>query len=458
MTNLRYRRIWIYFVMILMMFTFCKAAEAISVFPGAVGFGTETSAGRGGQVLKVTNLNASGPGSLKAAVDASGPRVVVFEVSGTIRIDGDLRVRNPYITIAGQTAPSPGVTLRGATVIIMTHDVLIQHIRVRVGDQGGADPDVRDGIVASTSSGAYNVVIDHCSISWAIDENTSAGHHNVTFSNCIIAEGLRYSLHSKVIHSMGMNIGVGAYNVAIISNLIAHNMNRNPYLRRGTSVLVNNLIYNTVDFNINMEPIYGTAKYAIVANHAKRGPSSGSNTKDHILSIRGNFYKNGVGSSIYLSENKTHNYEQTGTSNWDNIVDNRFLYNTANFKVNSAYLWPTGLVALDKDDVEASVIANAGARPADRDAVDKRIVNDVKNGTGRLIDSQYDVGGWPDLARNTRNIETMANPIPASPHRDDDGDGYTNLEEWLHTLAAIVEGKEQATLSSPKNVHIETSN
>jgi hypothetical protein len=106
----------------------------LPVFPGAIGFGSTTVAGRGGQVLKVINLNPSGPGSLHAAVSASGPRVVVFEVSGTIRITSDMVIQNPYITIAGQTAPSPGILIRGAALTIATHDVLVQHIRVRAGD------------------------------------------------------------------------------------------------------------------------------------------------------------------------------------------------------------------------------------------------------------------------------------------------------------------------------------
>src|SRR5688572_25035631 len=152
-------------------------AQARPVIPGAAGYGMETVAGRGGKVYKVTNLNASGAGSLKACVsDATGPRVCVFEVSGTIRITTDMMVRNGNLTIAGQTAPSPGITIRGAALRIQANDILIQHIRVRAGDDpNGPDPDNRDSlkIEGNDSRQVRNIVIDHCSFSWAIDETAS---------------------------------------------------------------------------------------------------------------------------------------------------------------------------------------------------------------------------------------------------------------------------------------------
>jgi hypothetical protein len=152
-------------------------SQALPVIPNASGYGIETPAGRGGKVYKVTNLNNSGEGSLKACVDASGPRVCVFEVSGTIHMTDDLHVRNPKITIAGQTAPSPGIMLRGGALFIKTSDVLVQHIRVRAGDDKvGADPDNRDALkidAGGLSAPVNNVVVDHCSFSWAIDEIAS---------------------------------------------------------------------------------------------------------------------------------------------------------------------------------------------------------------------------------------------------------------------------------------------
>jgi len=143
-----------------------QSAYALPVFPGAEGFGTNTVAGRGGTVYRVTNLNDSGSGSLRDCVNKSGPRVCIFEISGTIAINNDLSINNPYITIAGQTAPSPGITIRNFPIRPKTHDVLIQHIRVRTGDTGGGDRKNRDAFGVEGNN-PYNIVMDHVSASWA---------------------------------------------------------------------------------------------------------------------------------------------------------------------------------------------------------------------------------------------------------------------------------------------------
>src|SRR5690606_18198669 len=187
-------------------------ARAVPVIPGAAGHGIETPAGRGGTVYKVTNLNEEGPGSLGACVAATGPRVCVFEVSGTIRLTKDLKIKNPNITIAGQTAPSPGIMLRGAGLWIMTSDVLVHHLRLRPGDDpGGPPPDNRGALIidAPADKPVGNIVIDHCSFQWGIDENASAywNWRTITFSNNIFAEALNESLHSKGAHGYGILFG-----------------------------------------------------------------------------------------------------------------------------------------------------------------------------------------------------------------------------------------------------------
>ena len=152
-------------------------AHAVPVIPGGVGFGMSTPAGRGGTVYRVTNVNASGAGSLKACIDATGPRTCIFEVSGVIRTNKDLIIRNPNITIAGQTAPSPGVTVLGAGLWVAASEVLVQHMRFRAGDDpAGPDPGNR-GALKVVSDGALlqNVVIDHCSLSWGLDETEFHG-------------------------------------------------------------------------------------------------------------------------------------------------------------------------------------------------------------------------------------------------------------------------------------------
>ena len=191
----------------------CTAAGEL-VFPGAAGFGAQTPGGHHGRIIKVTNLNSDGPGSLRAALAVKGRRIVVFEVGGIIDLDSTiLTLSEPFITIAGQTAPSPGISIiRGGIIIEDTHDVVVRHIRIRTGDAGhpkrsGFQP---DGLATNA---AYNVVIDQCSFAWAVDENLSASgprhegpeatSRNVTFSNCIIAEGLNDSSHVKGRHAKG---------------------------------------------------------------------------------------------------------------------------------------------------------------------------------------------------------------------------------------------------------------
>ncbi len=224
-------------------------ANAVPVLPGAIGHGIATPAGRGGAVIRVTNSNASGAGSLKACVDASGPRVCVFEVSGTIRLADDLTLRNRYITIAGQTAPSPGITLRGAGLLVKTSDVLVQHIRVRPGDDAGGEPPInRDGlkIEAPATAPISNVVIDHCTFTWSIDEIASAWQYwnNISLINNIFAEPLHQSIHPEGKHGFGVLIGPVDGNATLAGNLFADMQSRNPMTAASRTVIVNNLIYN----------------------------------------------------------------------------------------------------------------------------------------------------------------------------------------------------------------------
>jgi hypothetical protein len=208
-------------------------ANALPVLPGALGHGISTPAGRGGTVHRVTNLAATGTGSLKACVDASGPRVCVFEVSGTIRLPDDLTIRNRYITIAGQTAPSPGITLRGAGLLVKASDVLVQHIRVRPGDDpGGEPPGNRDAlkIEAPYESPISNVVIDHCTFTWSTDEIASAWQawDRISLLNNIFAEPLHESIHPEGKHGFGVLIGPVSGNATLAGNLMASMQSRTP--------------------------------------------------------------------------------------------------------------------------------------------------------------------------------------------------------------------------------------
>ncbi len=410
--------------------------SAIPVLPGLQGYGTSTKAGRGGQILRVTNLNDSGAGSLRDALLQRGSRVVVFEVSGDIKLRSDIYINSPYVTVAGQTAPSPGITLRNGALRIKTHDVLVQHLRIRVGDWSvGEHFSNRDGLgISGDSSGnkqVYNVVVDHCSISWAVDEGVATwykGVHDLTFNANIISENLSYSRHPSGEHSKGMLIGDYTERVAVVRNLFAHNRRRNPLMKGGTAVaIVNNVVYNpgTAAIHFDDDGQRDTSRASVVGNVVKYGPST-KRTRPTFSPV---FIDDDIarGTWIYVDDNEA----PTGNSDpWSIVEEGPSFY----LRSGSEQAWPNGLVAMDGDDTFEHVMRNAGARPKDRDSVDERVIRETREGKGRIINSQNDVGGWPSLAERQRKLYP-----PSNPHSDDDGDGYTNLEEWLHGYARGVE-------------------
>ncbi|MBD3289053.1 hypothetical protein GF337_09635, partial [candidate division KSB1 bacterium] len=257
------------------------AGSHIPAFPGAEGFGSTTSGGRGGQVLFVTNLNDNGPGSLREACNTSGPRIVIFRVSGTIELESTLLISEPYITIAGQTAPGGGISLKNYPLYIATHDVVVRYLRCRHGDASG---NIGDAVSVNK---ARNVIIDHCSTSWSVDETLSITHSDsITVQWCFITESLNNSVHSKGAHGYG---GIVAYiedgKVSQHHNLWAHHNSRNP--RPGSTKdrslpgLVfdfrNNLIYNwgkKAGYSVSSDPVI---KMNYIGNYLKSGPSTQSN-------------------------------------------------------------------------------------------------------------------------------------------------------------------------------------
>ncbi|MBD3322361.1 MAG: right-handed parallel beta-helix repeat-containing protein [Chitinivibrionales bacterium] len=417
------------------------AQDSLPVFPGAEGFGVFTPAGRGGEIIKVTNLNADGPGSLRDACGKSGPRIIVFEVAGVIDVAEHIQIRNPFCTLAGQTAPSPGITVIGAGLRVYTNDVLIQHMKVRPGGRvEGPRGNSRQGICMVGSS--QNVVIDHCSVSWATDENMtcwSTENRNITFSNCINSECLNNSVHPEGPHSKGMLVGFLTQNVSVIRNLFAHNGDRNPLIKGGCpATVVNNFVYNPIGVAMD----FGEATFfgdqpqrvSVIGNVLKA-------TRQTNLSPGGSF----LYVHVHMSESRLYMD--------DNVTDGSFgLCSQRSFDPGvivdtpEEATWTQPLTALPSAQVMHHVLSNAGARPQDRDEIDRRIINDAINGTGRMIDSQDDVGGFPQHAEVTRTLD-----IPADPNGDDDSDGYTNAEEWLHQMAAELEGPVDIPLDAGTN-------
>jgi len=380
----------------------------------------------------VTTLAASGPGSLLEALNADGPRIVVFEVGGIFDMQRqEIKITQPFLTIAGQTAPSPGITLIRTGIDVATHDVIMQHIRVRTG---AADAPKRQGWEpdAFSTIGAYNVIVDHCSMTWAIDENMSASgprfsgktpdewrngaSHRVTFSNNIIAEGLAHATHSKGEHSKGSLIHDNASDILIIGNLYAHNYERSPLFKGGVrGMVINNLIYDpgqrAVHYNLIPEEWsdhpYQNGQLTLIGNVMRAGPST---PKDVALFMLG-----GSG-DIEL-------YEE------DNIAVDRLgnpLLKTGRYSTSKAQIlplakpaMPEGVKPISSLDVQDAVIRGVGARPWDRDKVDARIVADTIEGRGEIIDNEEQVGGYPQYKETRQafsekewDLATMTPKVP----------------------------------------------
>lgn len=395
--------------LILLLLCLMPAPALATAFPGAVGWAAETRGGRGGAILRVTNLNAAGPGSLRAALETRGPRIVVFEVAGVIDLDlTTLTIDEPFLTIAGQTAPSPGITIIRGGIDLRTHDVVIRHIRVRTGVSGQAR---RSGWEADALStvGAYNVIIDHCTMTWALDENLSASgprftgatpeawrrgtSHNITFSYNLLAEGIAHGSHPKGEHSKGSLIHDNATGILIYRNVYAHNYERNPLLKGGVrAAVVNNLIFNpgaqAIHYNL-MDLEWGDHPHQLgqlsaVGNVLRAGFSTRPDIA--FLTI------GGAGDLSYYGR--------------DNLAVDRQgrplpmlgRYTTSPARIIEVArppLWPDGLDVLPADQVETHVLRYAGARPWDRDAHDVRVIFDVVEGRGEIIDDEAEVGGYP---------------------------------------------------------------
>lgn len=379
-------------------------------FPGAMGWAAHTPGGRGGTIVRVTTLASSGPGSLAAALQQSGPRTVVFEVGGVIDLGGEtLVISAPFLTIAGQTAPFPGVTLIRGGLDIATHDVVIRHLRVRPGDGGGERLTGKDFDAISTVAGR-NVIIDHCSLSWATDENLSASgprfaeggktladfraatSQRITFSHNLIAEGLANSTHAKGEHSKGSLIHDHVGDILIIGNLYAHNYERNPMFKADVrGQVINNLIYDpgqrAVHYNLIPEEWAGhdyvAGEMTLVGNVMRAGPSTEIPLALLMLGGSGDL-------KLYASDNLA--VDRIGSPL---PQQGRYTTSAAAIVDMPAPALPFGVSVLPAVEVQDWVIANAGARPWDRDDVDRRIVANAIEGRGKIIDSQSEVGGYP---------------------------------------------------------------
>jgi pectate lyase len=419
-------------------------ADTLSAFPGAEGFGSKTGGGRRGKVIEVTNLYPNGPGSFLEACKTSVPRIVVFRTGGIIKITQAITIISPYITIAGQTAPGDGICIQGADLVIATHDVIVRGLRIRVGDNPeGPDPEGRDGIeIANEKIPPYNVIIDHCSVSWAIDENISTWYpcHDITIQWCITSEALDSSLHPKGPHSKGMLIGPEADNISIHHNLFVHNVERNPLISVDTkSELINNVIYNWKSRGLNLGNCYpeNGEKSDVIGNYFKKGPNS--NTLSFQISDCW------AHSKVYVKGNIGPGRLTDNGDEWS------FIRNDVGSQLKSSVSVIESLMKTIHPVSTAYdlVLEKSGAIIPKRDQTDTRIINEVRNGTGKTIDSQADVGGWQAYNTGIPPDDTDHDGMPddweiahglnptnfADRHNTNlSPEGYTNIEVYINGL------------------------
>lgn len=434
---------------------FALQAKQLPAFPSAEGGGMYTTGGRGGKVLYVTNLSDSGKeGSLRWALTRNYPRTVVFKVSGTIELEKKLLIRSDSLTIAGQTAPGDGITIKGYPVRVQANNIIIRYIRFRMGDETQQQDDAIEGQFQQ------DIIFDHCSISWGTDEQASFyGNKNFTMQWCIISESLNHSVHKKGNHGYGAIWG--GKDASFHHNLLANHNSRNPRFDhpgiydsleqmaeyRGGVEFVNNVV-----FNWNNHASYGgeSGAFNLINNYYK--PGKDSKRKDVFLRP----YKEGYNyGKFYVKGNVLAGNDEVGKNNSlgiemgsDSAFNSIALVQSIEIK---------GVLKVDQvEKAYASVLAGAGASHV-RDAVDTRIVREVSTGISTykgsvgglagIIDSQQDVGGWPVLQSAAAPIDTDQDGMPdawekkhklnindASDANKVSRKGYTMLELYLNEL------------------------
>lgn len=442
--------------------------DQILAFPTAEGYGKYTVGGRGGRVYEVTNLNDNGPGSLREAVEATVPRTVVFRVSGTIDLEKALTIRSPYITIAGQTAHGDGICIRRYPLNIGADEVIIRYIRVRLGDESGRDDDAISG------RRQKNIILDHVSASWSIDECLSVYIcENVTIQWCMITESLYHSNHVKGSHGFG---GIWGSNYSTYHhNLLAHHSSRNPRFATGAGY---NDYRNNVIYNWGYNSCYGGENNDIgnetqffmvnmVANYYKPGPATKPGEVSHRIanpSFRETVDNYG---KWYVADNYVVGNPTVTADNWNGGIQvSGGSDHIAKLKLEQ----PWDAMPIRQESAEEAykaVLENAGAIYPKRDRVDSRIVEEVRGGyatyegafykkeqkvTGPaqkcgIIDSPSDVGGWPELKSTPAPVDSDHDGIPDAweianeldPNNPEDRnkiapDGYTYLEKYINSL------------------------
>ncbi len=438
---------------------------SIPAFPGAIGGGRYSFGGRGGKIFVVTSLADHGPGTLREACEAGGARIVVFNIAGEIHLERPINVRAPYISIYGQSAPGDGIVITGHSLLIDTHDVIIRYMRFR---RGANDVAFRDD--ACGGNGIGNIIYDHCSASWGLDEVMSMYRHvyargengygtklptvNITIQDCIFAEGLDLYNH-------GFGASIGGHNSMFARNLFANNISRNPSIAmNGDFNFVNNVLFNW--WNRSVDGGDDHSQLNIINNYYKPGPITGYHVGlkqvNEEASIRYRIVKpessrnkerQHVYGKAYVNGNIVEGYDKVTINNWDGGVQPGGETNNEaieqQIKADTPFAMPYLDTLFTAADAYAEVLNQVGATKPCRDAVDTRIIRVVRSGQieyapdaqvatspyvkRRLPDDSYkmgiitspqQVGGLPDYK--------------GKPYKDSDGDGIPDKWEKQHGL------------------------
>lgn len=457
----------------------------IPAFPGAEGGGAYSFGGRGGKVIVVTSLADSGPGSFREACEIGGARIVVFNVAGIIRLKTPVMIRAPYITIAGQTAPGDGVCIAGESVWINTHDVVIRYMRFRRGETNVGR---RDDAIGGNPIG--NIMIDHVSASWGLDENMSMYRHmyndsadpkeqklgtvNISIQNSIFAEAL-----DTWNHSFGSTLG--GENCTFMRNLWANNTGRNPSIGwNGIFNFVNNVVFNWVHRSVDGGDY--RAQYNIINNYFKPGPLTPKNSPVGHRILKPESGRSKLSYRVYgrahVNGNIVEGYDAVTRNNWAGGVQVEDMKDAGEYMAAMKVEKPLPMAAVSIMPAREAfqyVLDNVGANLPARDPVDTRIVEQVKTGKivykegVKLPETQFkhrrlpidsykqgvitdvsQVGGYPEYkgtpykdgdkdgmpdAWETRNGLDPNNASDASA--DKDNDGYTNIEEYLNSVVPV---------------------
>ncbi|MBB3862552.1 pectate lyase [Novosphingobium hassiacum] len=421
-------------------------------FPTAEGFGAAATGGRGGRAIAVTTLADSGTGSLRACMMATGARTCVFRVAGTIELLSQIKPTAGNLTVAGQTAPGGGIAIRnapsnltGSPLFLKVPDVIIRHVRIRPGPTSGTKQDTTDAI--TIDSGAQNTILDHVSLSWATDEpfNSTKASSKITVQWSMVYEGLSKSTHPSGEHSKGMF--VEGSDITVHHTLIAHGTDRMPNLGVGARAdLVNVVTYNM-----------GQKAHQYFSMLQKQGATTSGLTRE--VNAVGNWVSMGPssarGTPIYGADYDETNSTYPGhaalylSGNIDGrrrtlLVDERLFLEPQDWKYVTAGPIQTLSVELFSSAQQAvrDVLSFAGAFP--RDSSDQRVVTDFGACRGAIIDDPSQIGGWPSLAFGTPYTDADSDGMEDAwestnqandPNADRDGDGFTNLEEFLNELA-----------------------